>query len=1362
MKTRIISLSLTLSMIISIIAVPGAGKWLKPVKAASAGDFTYTVKDDEATITGYTGSGGVVVIPDTLGGAAVTVINQRVFQDNKVLTEIIIPDSVTSIGQNAFTGCTGLTKAVTGNGLKSIPSYMFYNCSKLAEVTIGNSVEIINSYAFYSNKALTGITIPRSVTAIGTYSFSGASLESVTIPDSVTIIYSSAFSGCRNLVSVKLNNGLETIQQNSFADCTALTEIIIPDSVTTIGQNAFTGCTGLRSAVVGGGITSIPSYMFYNCRNLQMIFIPRNISAISSYSLYNHHKELEIIGYTGSFAQQYAIDNKIEFLPVDSITVKTNDITNIPVIRVSGFLQKDGLAKIYIDGTSAGEFTSNGVHKYNGTITLPDKEGRYTITAESFNDDGEKVAASCMIEYDKNAPALAKFILHHNGRNLDLNSDSSEGKVLTVVPTKPYTFEVHMNNTAQIEELYVYSEKNGNFESMQAVYDPQKDIWVASGNFGINKYVPGDLTVEMLLKDSLSSSVRIKPDRAVMFSSKSENNINAVPDSDTPEIILPKTSFAPGEAFTVTVTEITAQMLNASAFVAIYDAGAEHEAYKQYLYPNKVSENTLTFTAPYTLGDYEIRLYNRDYVYTDETFVTSVPFTVSSSTTTAVTTTTSTFTNTPTTTTAVTVPEIILSKSDFNPGERMLVTLTGVTAELYNDWAFIGLYQSGSPHDAELDFEYPDTIGTNTFTFYAPYAAGDYEMRFYRNDWEDSDDSLITRVSFTVGGTGGETTAPITTIITEITTPETTPIVTTTGELTTTSELTTTPEYTTTDELTTTVFTTITELTTTIEDTTTLETTVSTEAITTAINTTPTQTTTPEFTEKYDGNATPPPAPQPPQTKPKNAPYCIPPKKPVKPNNWVVCRPVCSNKIRYILDPSGYIYEAVPSNRLSGVKASVYHAGTPENPGMTLWESEDYEQVNPLFSDNNGRFAWDVPENFWLVKTELDGFYTAYSQWMPVPPEQLNVNIGMISKTAPTVGNFNGYPQAVEIIFNKYMDTETLTTSNITVTKSGSPVNGTIELINAEHSIDPATEYADYIDGIFATVIRFVPTIPLTVGDTVQLNINSDVKSYAGVSMAADFKQSVTIKPEPTALKVENIEMEYDETKHITVSVLPTGAGAGQKITAVSDSPFIATVNQEAVTDNNGVAQFTIKGELPGMASITFALEGTPLEAKAEVLVGMPKPPVEKCDCGLCGCDECFPPDGKCGVCELCNSPSTTSPETTTSPATTTAKPTTTATDGKPKLPSPPCDDCNLCTKISKEGYKSVKGHILGTDEPAIFDLIEVLKYLIKMDNAIDNCGNSHYAALLSPNGKSSGKPTIFCGIEILKYLIKMIDGKEW
>lgn len=70
---------------------------------------------------------------------------------------------------------------------------------------------------------------------------------------------------------------------------------------------------------------------------------------------------------------------------------------------------------------------------------------------------------------------------------------------------------------------------------------------------------------------------------------------------------------------------------------------------------------------------------------------------------------------------------------------------------------------------------------------------------------------------------------------------------------------------------------------------------------------------------------------------------------------------------------------------------------------VILWDAEEYAQKNPLFTDENGMYQWDVPQGLWQVKFEKEGYATAYSEWLPVPPPQLEVNIGIIQSTQPEV-----------------------------------------------------------------------------------------------------------------------------------------------------------------------------------------------------------------------------------------------------------------------------------------------------------------------------------------------------------------------
>jgi hypothetical protein len=77
--------------------------------AVAQAEFSYTTTNGTITITGCTGSGGAVTIPDTINGLPVTGIASSVFYQCTSLTNLTIGNSVTSIGNWAFYSCTNLS-----------------------------------------------------------------------------------------------------------------------------------------------------------------------------------------------------------------------------------------------------------------------------------------------------------------------------------------------------------------------------------------------------------------------------------------------------------------------------------------------------------------------------------------------------------------------------------------------------------------------------------------------------------------------------------------------------------------------------------------------------------------------------------------------------------------------------------------------------------------------------------------------------------------------------------------------------------------------------------------------------------------------------------------------------------------------------------------------------------------------------------------------------------------------------------------------------------------------------------------------------------------------------------------------------
>lgn len=302
--------------------------------------------------------------------------------------------------------------------------------------------------------------------------------------------------------------------------------------------------------------------------------------------------------------------------------------------------------------------------------------------------------------------------------------------------------------------------------------------------------------------------------------------------------------------------------------------------------------------------------------------------------------------------------------------------------------------------------------------------------------------------------------------------------------------------------------------------------------------------------------------------------------------------------IEVSIDPSGFVYEAVPANRVEGVQASIYYKETKEDmygdpyEEVILWNAEEYAQRNPLFTDENGMYRWDVPQGLWQVKFEKDGYLTAYSDWLPVPPPQLEVNIPIVQNKQPEVTEARAYEEGIEVQFDKFMDPSTLNTSNIFVTANGEKLTGEIRLIDsavADANADPEDTSAPQ----FASRVRFVPEQKLsTTTGEIRLTVSRNVLSYAGIPMTETFSQALDVEKEVQAIAADDVKVLYGGEKEVTVYALPFDAAVGRKLRVATSSDMIATVDVTEVTlDAEGKAVLKVRGALPGRAQLSFAID---------------------------------------------------------------------------------------------------------------------------------------------------------------------------
>lgn len=152
------------------------------------------------------------------------------------------------------------------------------------------------------------------VAVIGASVFSQKDIETVVIPDSVTEIQEYAFSSCYSLKTIKVSENLKLIGTNAFFNTPALEKIDFPATLEEIGVYAFCG-SGLKSVTIptNSALTSLTDYVFYQCRNLKEVTLPDTVTDIKETTFASCPNSIVIKAPSGSYAEQYAADNKFEF-----------------------------------------------------------------------------------------------------------------------------------------------------------------------------------------------------------------------------------------------------------------------------------------------------------------------------------------------------------------------------------------------------------------------------------------------------------------------------------------------------------------------------------------------------------------------------------------------------------------------------------------------------------------------------------------------------------------------------------------------------------------------------------------------------------------------------------------------------------------------------------------------------------------------------------------------------------------------------------------------------------------------------------------------------------------------------------------
>ena len=280
--------------------------------AAGQTPFLFSTNNGTLTITGYTGPGGDLTIPDAVDGMPITGIQDEIMW-GAIITSVTIPKGLTnigawafegeglgnltiagdgtSIGDNAFGGCGGLTNVtISGQGV-TIGDWAFDGCNALAQVTISHGVTSIGQEAFGHCYGLTNVVIPSTVTNIGSQAFFYCSAMPAITVDSQNPCYLSLDGvlfdrGVKTLIEYPcgrrggytIPDGVTSIGDGAFAWCQRMSWVVGPASLTNIGYQAF-ACSRLNWITLRGPLVTIGVWAFGSC-SITEIALPASLTSI--------------------------------------------------------------------------------------------------------------------------------------------------------------------------------------------------------------------------------------------------------------------------------------------------------------------------------------------------------------------------------------------------------------------------------------------------------------------------------------------------------------------------------------------------------------------------------------------------------------------------------------------------------------------------------------------------------------------------------------------------------------------------------------------------------------------------------------------------------------------------------------------------------------------------------------------------------------------------------------------------------------------------------------------------------------------------------------------------------------------------
>ncbi|MBR5773597.1 MAG: leucine-rich repeat protein, partial [Clostridia bacterium] len=458
-------------------------------------DYTYTVTNDKATITGYTGSATALRLPTEINGYPVVAVANSAFKNNTALEVIWISDPVESIGEYAFNGCTSLRSVYLPSTLTTIGAYSFNGCTSLCDMTFPSALRTIGSYAFGGCSSITKMELPAGVELIGSNAFYNCTeLESFVYPLSWKTAGSDIFKGCNSLSSITVPDGVKTIPDYAFYGADCLADVTLAATVTKIGKYAFGGCINITDIVLPESLKEIGSYAFSGCNGIPQIVCPDSVETIGARAFENCTK---LVSFT--YPKNWKSAGGYIFAgcsSLESITIPEG-VTSIPSNAFSG---TDSIRTIVLPTT---------ITKIGNSAFESCKEMRYVSIPQNLTEIGNSAFNGCdtlrmitltdnisAIGYNafRNCPLLTLYCPDKSNAAVILINDSTP-MVLYDASEDQASYRLLNDNNSYYITSTIAARSNG-YISMELAYDFKEEVRSEISNLSLKVYIPSNSTLK--------------------------------------------------------------------------------------------------------------------------------------------------------------------------------------------------------------------------------------------------------------------------------------------------------------------------------------------------------------------------------------------------------------------------------------------------------------------------------------------------------------------------------------------------------------------------------------------------------------------------------------------------------------------------------------------------------------------------------------------------------------------------------------------------------------------------------------------------------------------------------------------------